>query len=308
MSEHIVETKNGRIRGYERDGRIEYLGIPFAKPPVGELRFRRAVPAEPWEGILDAKEYGPESIQLDEGELKGSEDSLTVNVQRPLEGENLPVFVWIHGGGYCTGAASVPLYNGKAFAQDGLVFVSFQYRMSVLGFYDFTTYPGCEDFDSNCGISDQILAIKWIHENIAAFGGDPARVTIAGESAGGASVVNMLAIPAVKGMFQQAIIQSALPNCVCTHQTARENIDLFLEGMGWTEEDLHRLRTDDPFSFQKGSQYVAEKHQYKNPGMFLPGPVIDDLLPVRPIEAIRNGSAADVKVIIGTNMDDYGPR
>lgn len=114
MSEHIVETKNGKIRGYEREGQIEYLGIPFAKPPVGELRFKRAVPAEPWEGILDAKEYGPESVQLDEGELKGSEDSLTVNVQRPLEGENLPVFVWIHGGSYCTGAASVPLYNPKS--------------------------------------------------------------------------------------------------------------------------------------------------------------------------------------------------
>lgn len=91
MSEHIVETKSGKIRGYEREGRIEYLGIPFAKPPVGELRFKRAVPIEPWEGILDAKEYGPESVQLDEGELKGSEDSLTVNVQRPLGGENLPV-------------------------------------------------------------------------------------------------------------------------------------------------------------------------------------------------------------------------
>lgn len=304
MDGYIAETKNGKIRGYEREGRIEYLGIPFAKPPVGELRFKRAVPMDAWEGILEAREYGPESVQLDEGELKGSEDSLTLNIQRPLEGGNLPVFVWIHGGGYNTGAASVPLYNGKAFVRDGLIFVSFQYRMNVLGFYDFTTYPGCGDFDSNCGISDQIMALTWIHENIAAFGGDPDQVTIAGESAGGASVVNMLAIPAVKGMFRQAVIQSALPNCVCTHQTARENIDLFLEGMGWTEDDLPKLRTEDPYEFQKGNTYVAEKHQYKNPGMFLPGPVIDDLLPVRPIDAIRGGSAAGVKIIIGTNQDE----
>jgi para-nitrobenzyl esterase len=153
-------------------------------------------------------------------------------------------------------------------------------------------------------VSDQILAIQWVHENIAAFGGDPERVTIAGESAGGASVINMLACPAVKGMFQQAIAQSGLPNCIATHKTARENIDLFLEGMGWTEADLPKLRTIDPYELQKGNTYVAEKHQYKNPGIYLPGPVIDDLLPERPIDAIRNGSAQGVKLIIGTNLNE----
>ena len=304
MKEHIIQTKSGRVKGYERDGIVEYLGIPYAKPPVGALRFKRSVPIEPWEGIFEAHKYGSESVQLDDGELKGSEDCLTVNIQRPLEGEKLPVFVYIHGGGYNTGAANVPLYNGRPFAEDGLVFVAFQYRLNVLGFYDFTTYKGCEDFDSNCGVSDQILAMQWIHENIAQFGGDPGRVTICGESAGGATVINMLAMPALKGMFQQAIAQSALPNCVMTHEMARENIDLFIEGMGWTEEDLPKLRTMDPFEFQKGNIYVAEKHQYKNPGMFLPGPIQDDLLPVRPIDAIRNGSAAGVRLIIGTNMHE----
>lgn len=304
MSEHITEIKTGKVRGYERNQLIEYLGIPYAQPPVGELRFKRARPMEPWEGVFDAKEYGSESVQLDEGELKGSEDCLTINIQRPIEGRNLPVFVYIHGGGYNTGSCSVPLYNGRTFAEEGIVYVAFQYRLNVLGFYDFTTYPGCEDFESNCGLSDQILAMQWIHENIAAFGGDPDRVTICGESAGGASVINMLACPAVKGTFQQAIVQGRLPNCVCTHETARENIDLFMEGMGWTEKDLVKLRTDDPFTFQKGNSYVAERHQYKNPGMFLPGPIQDDLLPVRPIDAIRSGSAAGVKLIIGTNAHE----
>ena len=305
MGEYIVSTTTGKVQGHERNGLVEYLGIPFAEPPVGPLRFKRAVPKAPWEGIFDAREYGPESVQFDEGENKGSEDCLTINVQRPATDEkDLPVFVWIHGGGYNTGAACVPLYNGKKFAEEGLVFVSFQYRLNVLGFYDFTTYPGCEDFDSNCGLSDQILALKWMHENIAAFGGDPKRVTIAGESAGGASVTNMLAVPAVKGYFQQAIIQSGLPNCVMTHQMQRENIDLFLEGMGWTEEDLPKLRTEDPFTFLPGNEYMAQHQQYKNPGMFLPGPVQDDLLPVRPIDAIRGGSAAGVKLIIGTNMHE----
>jgi para-nitrobenzyl esterase len=283
---------------------VEYLGIPFAEPPVGELRFKRARAIKPWEGIFDADSYGAVSVQLDDGQLKGAEDCLTLNIQRPLEGEKLPVFLWIHGGGYNTGSASDPLYNGASFAREGIVFVSIQYRLNVLGFYDFTTYPGCEDFESNCGVSDQILAIQWVHENIAAFGGDANRVTIAGESAGGASVINMLAAPDVAGMFQQAIAESGLPNCIATHQTARENIDLFIEGMGWTEADLPKLRSMDPYEFQKGNTYMAEKHQYKNPGIFLPGPVIDDLLPERPIDAIRKGSAKGVKLIIGTNMHE----
>ncbi len=304
MHDTIVQTSSGKVKGHLRDGIIEYLGIPYAQPPVGELRFKRARPVTPWEGVFDAEKYGPESVQFDEGQLKGSEDCLTVNIQRPAEGENLPVFVYIHGGGYNTGACNVPLYSGRTFAEEGIVYAAFQYRLNVLGFYDFTTYPGCGDFESNCGLSDQILALNWLHENIAAFGGDPGRVTICGESAGGASVVNMLACPGAKGTFQQAIAQSGLPNCVMTHETARENVDLFLEGMGWTEKDLPRLRTDDPFTFQKGNSYVAARHQYKNPGMFLPGPVQDDLLPVRPIDAIRAGSAAGIRLIIGSNAHE----
>ena len=304
MSEYIVKTASGQVKGYLRDGIIEYLGIPYAEPPVGPLRFKRSVPKTPWEGVYDAKEYGPVPVQFEKGQEIGSEDCLTVNVRRPPEGDKLPVFVWIYGGGYNTGSASDSLYGGESFARDGIVYVSFQYRLNVLGFYDFTTYPGCEDFDSNCGLSDQILALQWVRDNIAAFGGDPERVTIAGESAGGASVVNMLAAPAVKGCFQQAIAESGLPNCVMTHQRARDNIDLFIEGMGWTEADLPKLRTIAPYELLKGNEYMSQRFQEQNPGMFLPGPVQDDLLPVRPIDAIRGGSAAGVKLIIGTNMHE----
>lgn len=304
MAEYIVETNAGKVKGCERNGIVEYLGIPFAEPPIGALRFKRAMPKTPWSGVYDATEYGPAPVQFNEEEVKGSEDCLTLNIQRPMEGKDLPVFVWIYGGGYNIGAACEPLHNGAAFARDGLVFVSIQYRLNVLGFYDFTTYPGCEDFESNCGLSDQILALRWVHENIQAFGGNPNLVTIAGESAGGASVINMLAAPSAKGFFQQAIVQSGLPNCVMTHQGAREHISLFLEGMDWTEKDLYKLRTDDPRTFLKGNEYVIQKNQYRHPGMFLPGPVQDDLLPVRPIEAIRGGSAESVKLIIGTNMHE----
>ena len=305
MSEHIVRIPSGLVKGYERSGLIEYLGIPYAEPPVGALRFKRSVPVTPWEGVFDAKEYGPVPVQHDHGQDMGSEDCLTVNIKRPVEGENLPVYVWIYGGGYNTGSASDGLYHGDNFARDGIVYVSFQYRLNVLGFYDFTTYPGCEEFDSNCGLSDQILALNWIHDNIAAFGGDPDRITIGGESAGGASVVNMLAAPGVRGCFAQAIAESGLPNCVMTHQMQRHNIDLFLEGMGWKPEEMaENLRTGDPFTFLRGNEYMSARYQEANPGMFLPGPVQDDLLPVRPIDAIRGGSAEGVKLIIGSNMHE----
>lgn len=304
MADFIVTTASGKVKGYEREGRIDYLGIPYAEAPVGPLRFKRSVPKKAWEGVFDAKEYGNSPIQYNHGNVIGDEDCLTVNIQRPLTGEKLPVFVWIYGGGYNTGESSDEMYRGEAFVRDGILFASFNYRTNVLGFYDFTTYPGCEDFDSNCGLSDQILALNWIHDNVEAFGGDPNRITIAGESAGGASVTNMLACPGVRGTFQQAIIESGLPNCMMTHQTARENIDLFLEGMHWTEKDLPMLRTADPRLFLVGNEYVAIKHQYKNPGMFLPGPVQDDLMPVRPIDAIRGGSAEGIRLIIGTNMHE----
>lgn len=304
MSEYLVKTTSGVVRGTRRDDMVEYLGIPYAEAPVGPLRFRRSRPKKPWEGVYDAKEYGPAPVQYNLGTVMGDEDCLTVNVQRPLAGEKLPVFVWIYGGGYNTGYSADEMYRGDAFVRDGIVFFSFNYRTNILGFYDFTTYPGCGDFESNCGLSDQILALNWIHDNAAAFGGDPDRITIGGESAGGASVINMLVCPGAKGCFSQAIIESGLPNCVTTHELARENIDLFLEGMHWTEKDLPLLRTMDPRFFLPAHEYVTAKHQYKNPGMFLPGPVIDDLLPVRPIDALRAGAAEGVRLIIGTNLHE----
>jgi para-nitrobenzyl esterase len=283
---------------------IEYLGIPYAKPPVGELRFRRARKVEPWTEIFDAKAYGNPPVQFNDGKSMGDEDCLTVNVQRPKEGSHFPVFIYIYGGGYNIGSSSDDMYNGSAFVADGILFFSFNYRLNVLGFYDFTTYPGGERFDSNCGVSDQLCALEWIHDNISAFGGDLSRVTICGESAGGASVINMLAAPRAKGLFTQAIVESGLPNCIMSHEMARENIDLYLEGMGMTEDDVPKLLTMDPYAMLPGNEYMAKKHQYKNPGIFLPGPIQDDLLPVRPIDAIRGGSAAGVKLIIGTNLHE----
>ncbi|MDD2375375.1 MAG: carboxylesterase/lipase family protein [Eubacteriales bacterium] len=304
MFSKIVMTKSGKIQGVEQDGQIAYLGIPYAKPPVGSLRLKRAVPIDPWTGVYQADKYGSASVQFNNGNFEGSEDCLTLNIRRPTEGRNMPVLVYIHGGGYNIGKASDKLYEGNAFVKEGIVYVAFQYRLSVWGFYDFTSYKYGRDFDSNCGISDHIAAMKWIHENIEAFGGDPSKITIAGESAGGTSTMALMAIPELKGTFQQVICSSGLPNCVFSKEMARQNIDLFLEGMNWSEEDLHKLKQVDACDVLRGNEYVAQQHQYRNPGIFLPTVAIDDLVPERPIEAIQNGSAEGVRLMIGTNLHE----
>lgn len=303
--ERFVKTNYGVVEGFEENGLLKFLGIPYAKQPAGELRWKRARECKPWEGVLSAKEYGPVAFQDDHGIDQGADECLTVNVVRPPEGENMPVFVWIHGGGYMCGSASDTLYHGDSFARDGVLYVNFQYRLNVPGFYEFCTYPGCEGIETNRGLSDMVMALKWIHENIRAFGGDPQKVTIAGESAGGAAVVTLMAVPAVKGYFQQVIAESGLCNCVMTPQMQRKNVGLFLEGMGWSEDGLYeKLLAADPFEMMRAARYQERVHQYHYPGIFEPGPVIDDLLPKRPLDAIREGCAKDIKLIIGTNLHE----
>ena len=304
MRSLLIHSKYGEIEGFIKEDHQAFLGIPYAKPPIGNLRFKRAQAFDSWEGVLKAYNYGPPAIQFDNGEFKGSEDCLTLNIQRPNEGEQLPVFVWIHGGGYNTGAASDPLYDGQAFVKKDIVFVSIQYRLNVFGFYDFSTYSNSEEFESNCGLSDQIMALRWISENIETFGGDPLRITIAGESAGGTSVETLVAAPSTQGLFQQAIIQSAIAEGVFTKTMARKNMDLFLEGMGWKEEDINKLMTMDPFEVLVGNTYIADHFQNRYPGIYLPSPVLDDLLPVRPIEAIKSGCAKNIKLIVGTTKHE----
>lgn len=299
-----VQTNSGAIQGFEENDLVKFLGIPYAEKPVGELRFKRARPVKPWEGVLSADHYSDMALQQGPDGPQGSEDCLTLNVVRPKAGENLPVFVWIHGGGYMTGSASDGLYSGESFARDGIVYVSLQYRLNVLGFFDFAAYPGCEDFETNRGLSDMVTALQWIHENIAAFGGDPNRVTIGGESAGGAAMIALMTVPAVKGCFGQVIAESGLANCVMTLREARRNLDLYIEGMGWTQADLPTLKTLPARELLRGLDHLNNRHQYRNPGIFLPGPVIDDLLPERPIEAIRKGCAEGIRLIIGTNLHE----
>ncbi|NXY84530.1 SASB hydrolase, partial [Alcedo cyanopectus] len=221
-----VVTKYGRVQGYqfkvdvaERTVNV-FLGIPFAKPPVGPLRFSEPQPPEPWKGVRDATSYPPMCLQdkvqgqfisdltdnrKEKVLLQVSEDCLYLNVYTPssTENEKLPVFVWIHGGGLVLGAASS--YDGSALAAfDNVVVVTIQYRLGIVGYFS----TGDKHARGNWGYLDQVAALQWIQENIIHFGGDPLSVTIAGESAGGVSVSALVLSPLAKGLFHKAISES----------------------------------------------------------------------------------------------------
>jgi len=213
----IANTKYGEVAGRFRNGVELFAGIPYASPPVGNLRFAAPSPLESWEGVKDAKRFSPASPQLpgegltDRFPVLWDEDCLYLNVVTPAsDGKKRPVYVWIHGGAYRRGQGGVAWYDGTSFASRGdVVVVTINYRLGAFGFTELGKHFG-EKFSSSGlnGLLDQIAALQWVQENIASFGGDPDQVTVGGESAGAFSVANLLASPLAKGLFHRAIAQS----------------------------------------------------------------------------------------------------
>ena len=206
-----VLTEYGLVQGVTEKDLAVYRGIPFAAPPIGDLRWRAPQPAVKWEGVRPADKFGPDPYQGD-GKGNVSEDCLYVNVWTPAKsaGERVPVLVWIYGGGFSFGSTSTPVHNGEHLAHKGVVLVSMNYRVGPLGFL---AHPGLtaespRHTSGNYGLQDQIAGLQWVKKNIAAFGGDPDRVTIFGESAGGISVSMLCASPEAKGLFRGAISES----------------------------------------------------------------------------------------------------
>ncbi len=207
-----IQLNSGKVSSVVLDTGVQvYRGIPFAAPPVGDLRWQAPQPPLPWEGVLTADEFAPVCMQQ-RSEALMSEDCLYLNVWTAAESAaaGLPVMVWIHGGGWTSGASSVPTYDGAAFAANGVVLVSVNYRMSAFGFmaHPALSAENPRGVSGNYGILDHIAALEWVRDNIAGFGGDPGNVTIFGESAGGASIYGLLATPLAKGLFHRAISES----------------------------------------------------------------------------------------------------
>ncbi|MEZ3160413.1 carboxylesterase family protein [Microbacterium sp. BWT-B31] len=316
----LVRIAAGAVRGSWRragaaDRSAAFLGIPFAKPPVGDLRLAAPVPPDPWEGELDATAYGATPQRGDQGITLIPEPSipgpstLNVNVYTPAPGDAaalLPVLVWIHGGAFVSGSPASPWYDGRAFARDGVVTVTISYR---LGFDGFGAVAGAP---SNRGVRDWLAALEWVRDNIAAFGGDPGRVTIAGQSAGGGAVLTLLGMPAAQSLFHQAwALSSALgdvpPERAKTHAAKLAHlagVEPSREGfMRASERTLRNLQREAAATPRSGR--LASLHAILEDGLEW-GPMIDgDLLTGPTVAALRAGIGADKPLVLGATDDEF---
>ena len=290
-----------------------FRGIPFADPPVGAARFAAPRPAQAWTGVRDAVSFGPPPPQaaffgMDELALPESEDWLTVNVWSPEldPGAGRPVMVWVQGGGYVFGMSSLPEFDGGRLARDGgVVVVTFNYRVGIEGFAQIEGAP------ANRGLLDQVAALEWVRDNIAAFGGDPGRVTVFGQSAGGGSVAALLAMPSASGLFRRAIVQS-MPGTFFTPELAADIAATCVAELGLrpTVADLSAVT---PARLSAAGDRVTttigqRAQRWGRPAQrSIPfAPVVDgDILPVIPWLALAEGAGRDVDLVVGHTRHEH---
>ena len=315
--ENVVRTQQGAVRGAIQDGIAVFKGIPYAAPPFGTRRFQPPQPPEFWNGVRDALVYGatvtkppyfpPFDTLLPEPAIPG-EDCLNLNIWTPDPGRaGLPVMVWIHGGAFANGSGAVPSYDGSHFARDGVVCVTINYRLGVDGFL----YLGRGN--ANLGLLDQVAALTWVQENIAAFGGDPGNVTIFGQSAGGMSVGTLLSMPRARGLFRRAIPQSGAGHHAISAESAERITRHLAQQLGIRPEA--EALAGIPSEQLLAAQLALSAEVFGNPDPALWGevaanlmpfePVIDgDVLPKRPIEGIAAGASAEVDLMTGTTTEE----
>ena len=315
-----VRTSYGALRGAEEDTPCVFRGVPFAKPPVGELRWRPPQPPERWGGARDALEFGPASVQaagaaqesvtggaFGAAGLPTDEDCLTLNVWTPgLDGERRPVMVWIHGGVFRVGTGAAPIYDGATLARRGdVVVVTINYRLGVLGLMSLAGLPGEPDSGgANFALLDQIAALEWVRDEIAGFGGDPDNVTVFGESAGAISIGALLGAPRARGLFRRAILESGAAADTATQEDAAASRETLMGALGIARGDAAKLRALTADSILEAQQSLAMPVGRGAGGGF--GPVVDgDLLPHQPIEGVREGVASGVAILAGTNRDEW---
>jgi para-nitrobenzyl esterase len=320
MGNLIVETRYGKVQGYEQGPISIWKGIPFAQPPTGARRFRAPQPPEPWTGVRETARFSPMAPQVAEmgtnmvGEVGAdravemrsmSEDCLYLNIWSPAaDQEKRPVMVYIHGGAFTLGSASDPWYDGTSFAANhNIVVVSLNYRLGILGFVSLRDLAGAEaGYTANCGLLDQIAALRWVRENIAAFGGDPDNVTVMGESAGAMSIGALLGMPAAKGLFKRAILQSGAAGDLPTRSHATQVAQALLAKLGLETSRLSALADVPLEALLKIQPELGREFG----GVRAFSPVIDgETLPQHPVARIAQGSAADVAILLGTNRDEW---
>lgn len=318
-----IELKSalGLVRGTNNGVVESFLGVPYAKPPVGERRFALPQAVEPWADLRDATHPGPNAPHklnafpgldivplVGAGWVKG-DDYLTLNIWRPASGgARLPVMVFIHGGGFVVGSKDAPAQDGQAFARHGVICVSINYRLGIDGFLPIPGVP------TNIGLRDQICALNWVKDHIADYGGDASNVTVFGESAGAMSVANLMASPLAKGLFKRAIVQSghgAMTRDIAVAQKLVRKVAKIL-GVPATKAGFASKSFDACLdAVEKVSKPTTRLDLRDADGMepvfgisrFIPVHG-DDVLPVPPLEALKQGAGADVDLLIGTNAEE----
>src|SRR6266487_2556659 len=313
----VVRLRDGAVRGRAESGVAASLGIPYAAPPFGPNRRLPPQPVPAWAGERDATAFGPTVPKGDyppqyaplfpEVVIPG-EDCLNLNVWTPDPGAGgLPVLVWIHGGSFMNGSGSVGAYDGAAFARDGVVCVTINYRLAAEGFL----FLG--DGIANLGLLDQLAALRWVQENIAAFGGDPGRVTVAGESAGAMSVTTLLSMPLAAGLFGQAIAQSGAGAHTLTADEGRMVSGYLAEALGVPPDRDSIKAVPLEKLVQAASDLVVEVQTTPDPARWgqltlslLPfAPTIDgSILPAAPLASFAAGQGGNVPLLIGSNRDE----
>ena len=312
----VVQTAQGAVQGVSQNGVVAFKGIPYAAPPFDSNRFQPPQPHAPWQDVFNAREYGPTVPKppyfppfdglLPEPAIPGR-DCLNLNIWTSDTAASQPVLVWIHGGAFANGTGAITVYDGTGFARNGVVCVTINYRLGADGFL----FLG--DGISNLGMLDQIAALEWVRDNIRAFGGDPANVTIAGESAGAMSATTLLSLPQTKGLFRRVIAESGAGHHVLSPATAQRVGQYLADKLevpatreaiaGVSSERILQAQVElsgeafanpDP---QRWGEVAANLMPFE--------PVVDgSSLPVRPIDGIVAGAGAEVDLLIGSNTEE----
>lgn len=304
-----TRTSYGSLRGVTEDGLVVFRGVPYARPPLGDLRFAPPQPPEAWTGVRDATVFGPSPMQPTNpvtGQQAGgtpSEDCLTLNVWTPdTDGGRRPVLVWIHGGAFTFGAGSRATCHGAVLARRGdVVVVTINYRLGLFGYLRGIDICGeALPSSGNEGLLDQLAALRWVREEIAAFGGDPENVTVAGQSAGAVSISAMLAMPAARGLFQKAILQSGSAMAVQAPARANGVMESILADLGLAPHEAGRLRVLPAAQLLEVQSRVTPRAA----GVAY-GPIGDGVdVPADALAAIAAGSSAGIPLLVGTNLEE----
>jgi para-nitrobenzyl esterase len=312
----IVETGCGRIEGVEEGGVEVFRGIPYAASTAGAGRWRPPAPREPWSGVREARRPGPMAPQapglisklLGDSGLAMDEDCLSLDVWTPsADAARRPVLVWIHGGSFNTGSGSLAVYDGGVLARRGdVVVVTLNYRLGALGFLPLPELAREEGgAPGNFGLLDQIAALEWVRDNIAAFGGDPDQVTLFGQSAGAMCAATLVGTPRARGLFQRVILQSGAAQNVHAPETAERVSAAFLAELGVGAGDVATLRALPVGALLEAQGRTLERLRREIGEVAFQPSVDGALLPEQPLEAVRAGAAAGIPLLIGTTRDEW---